>query len=85
MHGDANIIMMASSFWSRNPSQTARGRKIAHRPINFRKEAAAVGFSFATALRPSKDAPMEISASGEAIVPRFWMALWNICGGAIWK
>lgn len=76
-------MIMAISFWSRKPSHTARGRKTAASKISFRAEAAAVGFIFAMALRPSKEAPIDTSARGEAIVPKFCTALFSMKGSSI--
>lgn len=76
-------MIMAISFCPRKPSHTASGRKIAASKISFEAEAIAVGFIFAMALRPSKEAPIEINAKGDAIVPRFCTVLCSMEGSSI--
>ena len=85
VHGDASIIVIAMSSWSRKPNFIASGTNIAASPISFIKDAVTVGFIFASAFLPSKDAPIDISARGDAIAARFERVLSTILGKSILK
>ena len=54
----------------RKPNLIAMGRNIISNSISLQKDAATVGPSFLIALAPSKEAPMERSASGVVRLPR---------------
>ena len=85
VHGEASIITIAMSFWSRKPKYAATGRKIPARTTSFISDAAIVGLIFASAFLPSNVAPIEISASGEAITARLFIVLSIILGKFIFK
>ena len=78
--GEDNIIISATSCWSRKPSLTATGRNIAGIIIVFINDAAIVGLILEIAFFPSKPAPIATRASGDAITEKLCIVLSRIVG-----
>ena len=78
--GEPSITTSASIASPLNPAFTAANMNTAGITISFIRQQTIVGFIFAIAFLPSKEAPITISERGVAITERLLSVFENITG-----